>query len=198
VFSMDGDVADLDGLCSVCADHHALLVLDEAHTVLGPGLSEDDRHGAEVLRVGTLSKAVGSLGGFVAGPRPLIDLLVNRARSFIFTTGLTPADTAAALAAVRIIDSPEGGALVERLRAHVDQLVPGHPSPIVPILVGSEDAAVASSDSLAERGLLVPAIRPPTVAPGTSRLRVTLSADHTTAEVDALRAALTELGLLGS
>ena len=198
VFSMDGDVADLQGLCSLCADHGALLVLDEAHTVLGPDLPDETRQGAEILRVGTLSKAVGSLGGFVAGPRPLVDLLVNRARSFIFTTGLTPADTAAALAAVRIIDSAEGDDLLDRLRGHVDQLVPGHPSPIIPIIVGTEEAAVASSDTLAERGLLVPAIRPPTVPPGTSRLRATLSSGHTADEVATLRAALAELGLLGS
>ena len=143
--------------------------------------------------MGTLSKTLGSLGGFVAGPAPLVDLLVNRARSYIFTTASTPADTAAALAAVRVLRSAEGEALVARLRAHVDRVRPGHPSPIVPIVLGDEDRAVAASAALLERGLLVPAIRPPTVPPGSSRLRITLSAAHTDEDVDRLLAALDEL-----
>lgn len=192
VFSMDGDVADLDTLAPLCSDHDALLVLDEAHTVFE---AEPPASDAEILRVGTLSKALGSLGGFVAGPRALVDLLLNRARPFIFSTGSTPADTAAALAAVRIVRSSEGEALVARLRAHVDRLTRGHPSPIVPVIVGTEEAALDAAAALAERGLLVPAIRPPTVAPGTSRLRVTLSAAHTDAEVGELCAALDELDL---
>src|SRR5205807_5554875 len=101
VFSMDGDVAPVDELIGVCAEHGALLVLDEAHAVLGPDV--DVPEGVDVLRVGTLSKTLGSLGGFVVGPAPFIDLLVNRARPFIFTTASTPAETAAALAAVRIV-----------------------------------------------------------------------------------------------
>jgi 8-amino-7-oxononanoate synthase len=191
VFSMDGDVADLAALAAVCADHGALLVLDEAHAVLGPDLTPDV--GAEVLRVGTLSKTLGSLGGFVAGPAALVDLLVNRARSYIFTTASTPADTAAALAAVRVLRSPEGAGLVARLRSHVDRVRPDHPSPIVPVVLGDEARAVAASAALLERGLLVPAIRPPTVPPGSSRLRITLSAAHTEEDVGALVAALEEL-----
>ena len=191
VFSMDGDGADLAGLGAVCAEHGALLVLDEAHAVLGPDLPSD--LGAEVLRVGTLSKTLGSLGGFVAGPGPLVDLLVNRARSYIFTTASTPADTAAALAALRILRSPEGEDLVARLRLHVDRVRPGHPSPIIPVVLGEEDRAVAASAALLARGLLVPAIRPPTVPPGSSRLRITLSAAHTDEDVDRLLAALDEL-----
>jgi 8-amino-7-oxononanoate synthase len=191
VFSMDGDIVDVGDLGAVCADHGALLVLDEAHAVLGPDLPADV--GCEVLRVGTLSKTLGSLGGFVAGPPALVDLLVNRARSYIFTTASTPADTAAALAAVRVLRSPEGEALVARLRGHVDRVRPGHPSPIVPVVLGDEARAVAASAALLERGLLVPAIRPPTVPPGSSRLRVTLSAAHTDEDVDRLLAALDEL-----
>jgi 8-amino-7-oxononanoate synthase len=189
-FSMDGDVADLPALVELCARAGALLVLDEAHAVLGPDLPD----GAElpVLRMGTLSKSLGSLGGFVAGPRPYIDLLRNRARSFIFTTASTPADTAAALAAVRIVRSPEGVALTSRLRAHVDRLRPGHPTPIVPVVLGDEADALAAADRLLDRGLLVPAIRPPTVPPGTSRLRIALSAAHTDDQVDRLAAALAE------
>jgi len=190
VFSMDGDVADVEALQDRCAAHGALLVLDEAHAVLGPEVLAGP---GEVLRVGTLSKTLGSLGGFVAGPAPLIDLLVNRARSFIFTTAPTPADTAAALAALRVVRSDEGVELRARLRGHVDRLRPGHPSPIVPIVLGDEERALVAADRLVEQGLLVPAIRPPTVAPGTSRLRVTLSAAHSDDDVDRLVAALASL-----
>ncbi|HZQ88320.1 MAG TPA: aminotransferase class I/II-fold pyridoxal phosphate-dependent enzyme, partial [Acidimicrobiales bacterium] len=158
VFSMDGDVAPLAEIADACRRRGALLVLDEAHAVLGP---DPDPHGelagVDVLRVGTLSKTLGSLGGFVAGPAPLIDLLVNRARPFIFTTASTPADTAAALAAVRVVRSAEGEALRARLRAHVERVAPGHPSPIVPIVLGDEDAALKAAAALLERGLLVPA-----------------------------------------
>ncbi|MBV8982426.1 MAG: 8-amino-7-oxononanoate synthase [Acidimicrobiia bacterium] len=189
VFSMDGDSAPVDDLLAVCTKHGALLVLDEAHAVLGPQVVVPD--GADVLRVGTLSKMLGALGGFVAGPAPFVDLLVNRGRPFIFTTASTPADSAAALAALHVLRSVEGDSLVARLRGHVDRVSPGHPSPIVPVLLGDERRALAASAALLERGLLVPAIRPPTVAPGTSRLRIALSAAHTDDQisllVDALR-----------
>jgi 8-amino-7-oxononanoate synthase len=188
-FSMDGDVADVAGLAELCATHDALLVLDEAHAVLGPTMALGGS-GVPLLRMGTLSKALGSLGGFVAGPRDYVDLLCNRARPFIFTTAPTPADVAAALAALRVVRSAEGDALVARLRRHVERLRPGHPTPIVPIVLGDEAAALAAAARLLDRGLLVPAIRPPTVAPGTSRLRVTLSAAHTDDQVDRLLAAL--------
>ncbi|MDP9071898.1 MAG: 8-amino-7-oxononanoate synthase, partial [Actinomycetota bacterium] len=166
VFSMDGDVAPVEELLDVCRHHGALLVLDEAHAVLGPELAG----GADgLVRVGTLSKALGSLGGFVAGPAALTELVVNRARPFIFTTASPPADAAAALAALRVVRSSEGEQLKAALRCHVDRIAPGHPSPIVPVVVGDEERAVAASDALLERGLLVPAIRPPTVPAGTSR-----------------------------
>jgi 7-keto-8-aminopelargonate synthetase-like enzyme len=135
-FSMDGDVPDVEALLELAGRHGALLVLDEAHAVLGP----DVPTGAPVVRMGTLSKALGSLGGFVAGPAPVVDLLRNRARSFIFTTAPT-ADVAAALAALRIVRSEEGKALVERLRHNVDRVRPGHPTPIVPVVLGDETAA---------------------------------------------------------
>ena len=196
VFSMDGDIADLDGLCAVAARHGALLVLDEAHAVLGPELGT--AYGVDVLQVGTLSKTLGSLGGFVAGPTRFVELLVNRARPYIFTTAPTPADAAAALAAVGVVRSAEGDALRARLRHHIGRVaratgLPGHASPILPLVIGAEDAAVAASTALLERGLWVPAIRPPTVAPGTSRLRVTLSATHTDAQVDRLVAGLADV-----
>ncbi len=139
---------------------------------------------------------LGALGGFVAGPRPFVDLVVNRARSYIFTTASTPADTAAALAAVRIVQSREGEALAARLRSLVDQLRPGHPSPIVPFVCGGEQRALDAAGALLERGVLVPAIRPPTVPPGTSRLRVALSAAHTEAQVEMLLDALRDLDLV--
>jgi 7-keto-8-aminopelargonate synthetase-like enzyme len=210
VFSMDGDQADVAGLVAVARRHRALLVLDEAHAVLGPELPEPRSGGGglgggarprvDVLRVGTLSKALGSLGGFVAGPARFTEVLVNRARPYIFTTAPTPADAAAALAAVAVVRSPEGAARRERLAGHVARVAAavgraGHPSPIIPVVVGSEADAVAVSDRLLTRGVWVPAIRPPTVAEGTSRLRVTLSAIHTDEQVDRLIRGLAEVGL---
>ena len=193
VFSMDGDLAPVAELGALCAHHGALLVLDEAHAVLGPPTPQ--LPGLEVLVVGTLSKTLGSLGGFVAGPRAYVDLLVNSARTFIFTTASSPADAAAALAALRIVRSAEGEGLEARLRTNVARLRPGHPSPIVPIVLGAEERAVAVSRALQERGWLVPAIRPPTVPRGSSRLRVALSAAHTPDQVTMLRDALIRLGL---
>ena len=148
------------------------------------------------MRVGTLSKTLGSLGGFVAASRDVVDLLVNRARSYIFSTAPTPADAAAALAALTVLRSAEGDALTARLASLIDRLSeaglvpPGHPSPIVPVVLGSEQAALDASASLLEQGLWVPAIRPPTVPVGTSRLRVTLSAAHTDEDVTRLLDAL--------
>jgi len=199
-FSMDGDVVDVAALVDTCADHDALVVLDEAHAVLGPrvDLAAAAARGVTAVRVGTLSKALGSLGGFVAGPRRYVDLLRNRARPFIFTTAPTPADVAAALAAVRVVRSAEGVALVARLRSHVERLRPGHPTPIVPVVLGEEAAALAAADNLLAQGLLVPAIRPPTVPVGSSRLRVALSAAHTGEQVDRLVAALGTLGRSGA
>ncbi|MBA3653082.1 MAG: 8-amino-7-oxononanoate synthase [Actinobacteria bacterium] len=182
VFSMDGDLAPVAELAAACRERGALLVLDEAHAVLAPAVVPD----CEYLRVGTLSKTLGALGGYVAGRREFIDLLVNRARSYIFTTALSPADAAAALAAVGIVAGPEGEGLRQRLRAVVDRVRPGYSSPIVPVVIGAEDDAMAVADALLQRGVLVPAIRPPTVPAGTSRLRVALSAAHTDDQIDAL------------
>lgn len=194
VFSMDGDTAPVDELAEVCGRRGALLVVDEAHAVLGP---HPDFGGAPVVRVGTLSKTLGSLGGFAAGPRPLTELLVNRARPYIFTTAATPADSAAALAALRVVRSAEGDALMARLRGHVERVRPGHPSPVIPVMLGDEAAALAAAAALLERGVLVPAIRPPTVPVGTSRLRVALSAAHTDGHIDLLLDGLGRLRCLG-
>jgi 8-amino-7-oxononanoate synthase len=199
VFSMDGDVAPLPELVALCARHGALLILDEAHAVLGPHLPPATETGGMVVRVGTLSKTLGSLGGFVAASRDVVDLIVNRARSYIFSTAPTPADAAAALAALRILRSAEGAALTGRLADLIDRVAeagfapPGHPSPIIPVVLGSEQAALSASAALLDDGLWVPAIRPPTVPVGTSRLRVTLSAAHSDDDVGRLVQALAQL-----
>lgn len=193
-FSMDGDVADVAGLIELCARYDALLVLDEAHSVLQE-IPDTAASRNRVLQVGTLSKTLGAVGGFVAGPQAMIDLLVNRARSYIFTTAISPPDAAAALAAVGIVDSDEGRRLQQRLRTHIERIRPGHPTPIIPVLLGDERAAVEASRRLLDDGLLVPAIRPPSVPPGSSRLRIALSAIHTDEQIDSLAVALDALDL---
>ena len=193
VFSMDGDVAPVDELSDLCARHDALLVLDEAHVVMGPELTE--RNDVARIRVGTLSKFLGAVGGFVAAERAFVDLLINAARPFIFTTAGSPADAAAASAALDIVRSPEGDALRGKLRRNVDMVRPGHPSPIVPLVIGDEKETLDVSGELLKSGFLVPAIRPPSVPPGSSRLRVTLSAAHTESQVEGLLDALRSNGV---
>jgi 8-amino-7-oxononanoate synthase len=201
VFSMDGDAVAVQETAELCRRHGALLLLDEAHAVLGPHLppSLTTDPDLTLVRMGTLSKTLGALGGFLAGPRDVIDLMVNLARPYIFTTALTPADAAAALAALTVLRAPEGEALVQRLadlvvRVRTGPAGPVDPvSPIIPVIVGSEQRAVEASETLLAAGLWVPAIRPPTVPVGTSRLRVTLSATHTDAQVTRLIAALAPL-----
>jgi len=206
VFSMDGDAAPVQEIAALCTRHGALLLIDEAHAVLGPHLPRSLTHDPDLtlVRMGTLSKTLGSLGGFLAGPQEVIDLMVNLARPYIFTTGLTPADAAAGLAALGVLRSAEGDALVQRLAdlvCRVDVPRPrgeiggadGPTSPIIPVILGSEERAVKASAALLAEGLWVPAIRPPTVPAGTSRLRVTLSATHTDAQVAQLIAALAPL-----
>jgi 8-amino-7-oxononanoate synthase len=196
VFSMDGNVAPVSELAALCAQHGALLVVDEAHAVL-ESIPPSNLNGATIVQVGTLSKALGALGGFVAGSKVLIDLLVNRARSYIFTTAPSPADAAAALAALDVLQSREGTELLSRLRTTVERVKPGHPSPIIPIILGDEAIALAAAQRLLDRGLLVPAIRPPTVPVGSSRLRIALSAAHNDEQIDSLLEALDTLELDG-
>ena len=191
VFSMDGDEAPVAELSAVCAREGALLVLDDAHAVFP--MPEVDPESL-CMRVGTLSKVLGSQGGYIAGPQRFVDLLVNRARSFIFSTGLTPPAAASAQAALQILRSPEGIALLSRLRSRIDAVAPHHASPIIPVVLGSEADAVSASATLLAAGLLVPAIRPPTVPRGSSRLRISLSAAHSEADVGRLVSALTALG----
>lgn len=194
VFSMDGDVAPLVELSTLCAAHHALLVVDQAHAVFGPTTPWSGP--AEVVVVGTLSKSLGSQGGYVSASRPLIELCVNAARAQVFSTGLAPACAGAALAAVEIARSPEGVERLQHLRSLVDLIRPGHPSPIIPIVIGSDDDALAAAEQCRTAGLLVPAIRPPTVAVGTARLRVALTASHTVRQVEQLRDMLEQLPVL--
>jgi len=183
VFSMDGDLAPIAELSALCSRTGALLVLDDAHAVFDLVAPDPD---AACIRVGTLSKMLGSLGGYVAASGPMIDLLVNRARSFIFTTASSPVDAATATAALAVRISPEGDELVDRLRRNVDRVSPGHSSPIIPVILGDEAVAMAAASELLERGILVPAIRPPTVPVGSSRLRIALSALHTFEQITML------------
>ena len=192
LFSMDGDLAPLRELVEIKDTFDARIMIDEAHAtgVIGPGgrgvaelAGVEDRIDATV---GTLSKAIGSVGGFVAGPGVLADVIRNTARAYIYTTALPPAMCAAALRALDIIrDEPERRrgvlALAERLRAALAGagLPAGQSSSqIIPIILGSPARALAVSRALLDDGFLVPAIRPPTVPPGSSRLRVSLSSGH--------------------
>ncbi|KQP83175.1 8-amino-7-oxononanoate synthase [Methylobacterium sp. Leaf117] len=190
VFSMDGDRAPLDALLEVAAAHDAWTLVDDAH-----GLGVVEAGARAPLEMGTLSKALGSYGGYLCASREVIDLMTSRARSFVYTTGLPPASAAAALCALDIIEAePERAArplvLARRFTARLG--LPEATSPIVPVHVGTAEAALALSAALEARGFLVVAIRPPTVPAGTARLRVAFSAAHDTAQVDALADALAE------
>jgi 8-amino-7-oxononanoate synthase len=196
VFSMDGDLAPLRDIVELKDRHGAVLLLDEAHAtgVLGHGgrgLADQLGLAPRVeVHMGTLGKALGSSGGYIAGSRALVDVLLNRARTFVFSTG-TPASTAAAAAAsLDICASPEGDRRRAKLRALAALLDPAPPAAIHPVVLGAEEAALAASGQLARLGFHVPAIRPPTVPQGTSRLRVSLSAAHDAETVRTLAAAL--------
>ncbi|MFY9739994.1 MAG: aminotransferase class I/II-fold pyridoxal phosphate-dependent enzyme [Candidatus Cybelea sp.] len=199
IFGMDGDAIDPSALLG-CLREQDVLLLDEAHALgiagaQGAGLARtlDD---PRVLILGTLSKALGSLGGFIAGPATAIELLVNRARSFIFDTALPPSLVLASRIALLL--TRRGDDRRERLRANAARLraalnLPSERAvegPIVSVVLGSEERALGVSEELWKRRIFVPAIRPPTVPPGTSRLRITIRADHTLEQVDMLAEAL--------
>ncbi len=206
LFSMDGDLAPLAELTEVAGRRQAMLLIDEAHAtgVFGPsgrGVAEHlgvDRRIA--VRVGTLSKALGCVGGFVAGSRALVEWLLNRARSYIYTTAAPAATAAAALAALEIVAAePERRRqLLTRAEALRNELaaqgwnVGRSQSQIIPIIVGEAGGAVALSARLRQRGLWAPAIRPPTVAAGQCRLRISLTSAHTPEMVEMLLSALRE------
>jgi len=201
LFSMDGDRAPLAALAEIANAHDAVLVVDEAHAlgVLGPGgrgLCAAADVEPDVL-VGTLGKAFGAAGGFVAGSDALRAYLVNRARTFIFTTASPPPVAAAARAALRLAAGPVGDQRRARLAAHQARLVErmsgkvtAAPGPILPVILGSDASALAAAAHLRRHNVFVPAIRPPTVPEGTARLRVTFSSEHTDDEIDALSTAL--------
>jgi 8-amino-7-oxononanoate synthase len=198
VFSMDGDVVDLPALVALAQAHDAILFVDEAHAsgVMGPrgaGLSATVPGGVDVI-MGTFSKAFGGFGAYVAGSRGLIDWLTNAASGFVFSTALPPSVLGAIDAALDLMPAMDAErahltALAARLRDGLAALGLDHgasASQIVPAVIGGEAEAMALAAALEQRGVLAAAIRPPTVPPGTSRLRLALRAAHTQADIDTL------------
>ena len=194
VFSMDGDLAPLPALQDIANRYDSWLITDDAHGIgvigagRGGGFAFDPPVVADV-QMGTLSKALGSYGGYVCGSQKLIDLLVNRARSFVYSTGLPPMSTAAALAALEIIE--QDPTLVDKPLAYARQFcdrvgISTPQSPIIPVIFGDNDTVMAVSEKLANEGFLVSAIRPPTVPDNTARLRIAFNASHKTADIDRL------------
>lgn len=199
VFSMDGDTAPLSEIVNLVKRHDAILMVDDAHATgvfgkQGKGLVEHcGLEGKVDIIMGSFSKAIGSIGGFIAGSRHLIDYLKNKARPFIYTTALPPAVCAASLAALTLIQ--EDASLIDRLwnnihyvKSQLSNFVNtlSVESPIIPLIIGSAEDAVNVSMILYENGILIPAIRPPTVPPSTSRLRISLMANHTEDDIDKL------------
>jgi 8-amino-7-oxononanoate synthase len=209
VFSMDGDLAPLRDLVELKDRYGAWLMVDEAHAtglfgVQGRGLANAHEVSSRIeIQMGTLGKALGASGGYVCGSRTLIDLLLNRARSFIFSTPPVPASAAAACAGIELLQTAEGEERRVRVWSLIDQLknvlvgerwkLPVVQSAIIPLIVGAETEAVNFATRLREIGFLIPAIRYPTVARGAARLRVTLTAAHSTNDVQALVTALKSL-----
>ena len=194
VFSMDGDIAPLHGLAALAQRHDAWLMSDDAHGlgVVGGGRGSNFIEGmrAEVpLQMGTLSKALGSYGGYICASAAVVDLIRNRARTVIYSTGLPPAIVAAAIAALDVIEREPGYAALPLAKARAFARRAGLPepvSPIVPVLLGEAEAALKASRLLEDHGFLVVAIRPPTVPAGTARLRLTFTAQHPDDEVERL------------
>ena len=209
VFSMDGDLAPLRDIVELKYRYGAWLMLDEAHAtgLFGEnrrGLAEACELGGHVeIQMGTLGKALGAAGGYICGSRALIDLLINRARSFIFSTAPVPAAAAAATAGIRFVQSAEGEIRRSLLWQQVDAAknavinsgrgLPPVQSPILPLLIGDETAAVNAAAALREQGVFIPAIRYPTVAKGEARLRLTVTAAHSGADIAELGRALDQL-----
>ena len=198
VFSMDGDIAPLQDIYTVAENYDAMLLVDDAHGfgVLGKDGSGTVAHcgleGKDIIQMGTLSKAIGGLGGYVAGSRALVELLINRARGFIFTTGLPPATLAAANAALNVMRS--SSKLRKRLLEHADTvkkaltkmgytLLPSQ-TQIIPVVIGDPQLATNIAQALLAEDVFAPAIRPPAVPVGTSRLRVTVMATHTDRDIE--------------
>ncbi len=197
VFSMDGDHCPLEEIIRLKNKYGALLFLDEAHAVgilgkHGRGLAAKLGLQDQVdFQMGTLGKALGSAGGYVAASQKWINLFINKARSFVYSTAPPPAQAAASLAALQLLETEEGQRRRDQLHLHLSQF--SSPSPIVPVILGTNEAALRASRDLLDLGLLVPAIRYPTVPRGTARLRITLSAAHHAEDVAQLKRALSNL-----
>ena len=196
VFSMDGDIAPLDKLYELSRDYNALLMVDDAHATgtIGNGHGTAAYFNLEKeidIQLGTLSKSLGSVGGYVAANSTIIDYLVNTSRSFIFSTALSPADIGAALAALKVLETDASvlGRLQENVNYMTDQLISmgidaTNETPIFPILIGRNEDTLAVSDYLYENGIIGTAIRPPTVPIGESRIRLTVTAAHHREQID--------------
>ena len=203
VFSMDGDVAPLREMVALKERYGVWLMVDEAHATgvfgaQGRGLADELGVGAHIdVHMGTLGKAVGASGGYICGRRALVEYLINRARSFIFSTAPVPAAAAAAAAGIQLVQTTEGDERRARLQQRIGEFLAASgrppaacPCAIVPIWIGDEAKAASVAAKLRDRGIFAPAIRYPTVARGAARLRVTLTASHAAADVAALVAAL--------
>jgi glycine C-acetyltransferase/8-amino-7-oxononanoate synthase len=208
LFSMDGDIAPLADIAALAERFEARVFVDDAHGtgVMGPTgrgtLEHCDVESSIPFHMGTLSKAMGSAGGYVVGPDSLLQFLINTSRAFLYTTAPPPAVAAAALAALRVIDAePDRRAALwknqEHFLAGLHRLgfrTTATVSPIIPVLIGDAERAVIFSKHLLDEGVYAPAIRPPTVPRDTSRIRTTVTADHTTALLDEALAAFERVG----
>ena len=194
VFSMDGDLAPLAELLAIAGEHDTWLMSDDAHGigVIGGGHGSSFNGNAHIpvpLQMGTLSKATGSYGGYLCASAPVIELMRNRARTLIYSTGLPPASVAAAIAALDLIErEPAYAALpVQKARTFTQRAgLPEAQSPIVPVVIGDEETALVASRFLEDEGYLVVAIRPPTVPAGSARLRLAFTAQHPNDEIERL------------
>jgi glycine C-acetyltransferase/8-amino-7-oxononanoate synthase len=207
VFSMDGDLAPLPDIVRIAGKHKAMVMVDEAHGTgvfgkNGRGVIEHFNLNKEVYIVmGTLSKAIGSLGGYVCGDIDLINYLRNKARSFMYTTALPPAVCAASIAGIKLIQNDPSlreslwhnvRFIKEKLKSLNFSIISSE-SPIIPILIGDSQKAVDMSNFLYKKGLLIPAIRPPTVPANSSRLRMTVMSTHTKEDLERLLEVLSEV-----
>jgi 8-amino-7-oxononanoate synthase len=207
IFSMDGDQAPLREIAAMKEKFGAWLMVDDAHATglygkARRGLPEELDVSSKIeIQLGTLGKAFGAAGGYICGSRPLIDYLINRARTFIFSTAPVPAAAAAAAAGVRFVQSAAGEQrrnLLWNNVAVVSRHLESQGSAIIPILIGNEEKAVQMAAALRTHGIFIPAIRFPTVAQGQARLRLTITAAHSKADVDQLLAALRAVNLISS